>query len=74
MFMDDLKLYAGSEQGLESMVHTVRLFSEHIGMGFGIDKCTKLTLRRRKVTASDEIKLREIKSLDEGKSNKYLGG
>ena len=71
MFMD-----ARSEQGLESLVHTVRIFSEDIGMDFGIDKCAKLMLRRGKVTASDGIKLpegREIKSLDEGCSYKYLG-
>ena len=38
MFMDDLKLYAKSEQGLESLVHTLRVFSEDIGMDFGIEK------------------------------------
>ena len=59
MFMDDLKLYAKSEQGLESLVHTVRVFSEDIGMDFGIKKCAKLLLRRGKV-------------LDEGTSYKYL--
>ena len=53
MFMEDHKLYAESEQGLESLVHTVRVFSKDIGIEFGIEKCAKLLLRRGKVTASE---------------------
>ena len=34
-----LKLYAKSEKGLGSLVQTVRIFSDDIGMEFGIDKC-----------------------------------
>ena len=29
LFMDDLKLYSRSEKGLNSLVQTVRVFSEH---------------------------------------------
>ena len=36
LFMDDLKLYSWSEKELDSLVHTVRVFSEDIGMEFGI--------------------------------------
>ena len=36
LFMDDLKLYSQSEKGLDSLVHTVCVFSEDIGMEFGI--------------------------------------
>ena len=32
LFMDDLKLYSQSEKGLESLVQTVRVFSEDTGM------------------------------------------
>ena len=34
LFMDDLKLYSRSEKGLDSLVKTVRVFSEHIGVQF----------------------------------------
>ena len=37
--MDDLKLYSQSEKGLDSLVQTVRVFSEDIGMEFGIEVC-----------------------------------
>ena len=33
--MDDLKLYAKNEKGLESLVQTVQIFSDNIGMEFG---------------------------------------
>ena len=36
LFMDDLKLYSRSEKGLDSLVQTVRVFSEDIGMELGI--------------------------------------
>ena len=34
LFMDDLKMYSRSEKGLDSLVHTVCVFSEDIGMEF----------------------------------------
>ena len=37
LFMDDLKLYSRSEKGLEQLVQTVRVFSEDIGMDFGVE-------------------------------------
>ena len=35
--MDDLKLYAKSERELDSLIQTVRSFSD-VGMVFGLDK------------------------------------
>ena len=37
LFMDDLKMYSRSEKGLDSLVHTVCVFSEDIGMEFRIE-------------------------------------
>ena len=37
--MDDLKLYSRSEKGLDSLVQTVRVFSEDVGIQFGIEVC-----------------------------------
>ena len=45
LFMDDLKLYSRSDKGLlDSLVQTVRDFSEDIGMEFGIEKCAMLVM------------------------------
>ena len=37
--MNDLNLYSRSEKGVNSLVQTVRVFSEDIGMEYDIEKC-----------------------------------
>ena len=74
--MDDLKLYSRSEKGLDSLVQTVRVFSEDIGMEFGIEKCVMLVMEKGKIVKSVGIEFPDgkvIKSLQEGESYKYLG-
>ena len=75
-FMDDLKLYSRSEKRLDSLVLKVRVFSEDIGMEFGIEKCAMLVMQKGKIMKSVGIELSDgtvIKSLQEGESYKYLG-
>ena len=57
LFMDDLKLYSQSEKGLDSLVHTARVFSEDVGMEFRIEKCTMLVIEKGKIVKSVGIKL-----------------
>ena len=52
LFMDDLKLYSRSEKGLDSLVQTVHVFSEDIGMEFGIEKCAMLVMEKEKIVKS----------------------
>ena len=76
LFIDDLKLYSQSEEELDSLVQTVRVFSEDIGMEFGIEKCAMLVMKKGKIVKSVGIELPDgkvIKSLQEGESYKYLG-
>ena len=76
LFMDDLELYNRSEKGLDSLVQTVRVFSEDIRMEFGIEKRAMLVTEKRKIVKSVGIELPDskvIKSLQEGESDKYLG-
>ena len=76
LFMDDLKLYAKNKKGLDSLVQTVRIFSDDIGMEFGIYTCTTLVLKRGKLTKFDEISLPDgtvMKVLIEEAVYKYLG-
>ena len=49
LFMDDLKLYSRNERGLDSLVQTVRVFSEDIGMEFDIEKCPMLVMEKGKI-------------------------
>ena len=55
--MDDLKLYGGSEKGLDSLVQTVRVLSEDIGMVFGKEKCPMLVMEKGKIVKSVGIEL-----------------
>ena len=42
--MDDLKLFAKNENEIDSLVQTVRIFSDDIGMKFGLEKCVILSI------------------------------
>ena len=64
--MDDLKLYSRNEKGLDSLFQTIRLFSEGIGMEFGIKKCT---IEFSIELPDDKV----IKSLQECEYYKYFG-
>ena len=55
--MVDLNLYTNSEKRLESLVHTLRIFSTTIGLDFFFTKCAKLVVRRGKVVAAEGIEL-----------------
>ena len=66
LLMDDLKLYSRSEKKSDSLVETVRAFSEDIGMEFGIEKCAMLVMEKGKIVKSVGIELPDgkvIKSL-----------
>ena len=72
--MDNLKLYASNEESLESLIQTVRVFSNDIMMEFGVEKCTVLTMKKGKMANSDGIALANktaMKGLKEGDSYKY---
>ena len=61
---------------MDSLVQTVRVFSEDIGMKFGIEKCAMLVMEKGKIVKSVGIELPDgqvVKSFQEGGSYKYLG-
>ena len=49
LVMDDLKLYSPNEKGLESLVQTIRVSSEDVGMEFGIEKCAVLVMEKERL-------------------------
>ena len=74
--MADLNLHSQSKKGLDSLVQTVRVFSEDIGMEFDVEKCAKLVMEKGKIVKSVGIEFPDgkvIKSLQERDSYKYLG-
>ena len=75
LLMDALKLYAKSERELDSLIQTVRIFSDDVGMVFGLDKCAVLVLKRGKIVQTDGIELPDGKRMREVNldGHKYLG-
>ena len=73
--MDDLKLFAKSEERIDTLVRTVHIFSTDIGMEFGMKKCGILTMKRGKVVKCDGIKLpnNEVVKEVEKEGYSYLG-
>ena len=74
--MDDIKLFAKNEQELETLIHTVRIYSRDIGMEFGIEKCAMLVMKigKRKLTDGMELLNKDkIKTLAENETYKYFG-
>ena len=74
-YMDDLKLYGKTKSDIEGLISTVRIFSDDIGMRFGLQKCASIVLKRGKRVEDEGIHLAEDKMIEDvGIENyKYLG-
>ena len=76
MYMDDIKLFAKNEKELETLIHTVRIYSQDIGMEFGLEKWAMLVMKSGKWHRTDRIELPnqdKIRTLRENETYKYLG-
>ena len=75
MYMDDIKLFAKNEKELETLIHTVRIYSQDIGMKFGIEKCAMLVMKTGKRHITNGMKLpnqENIRMLGKKETYKYL--
>ena len=57
-------MYCRREKGLDSLVNTVRVFSEDIGMEFGIQKRAILVMENGKILNSVDIELPDGKVIN----------
>ena len=53
MCMDDIKLFAKNEKVLETLIHAVKIYSQHTGMEFGMEKCAMLIMKSGKRHLTD---------------------
>ena len=75
-YVDDLKLYGTNQNQLKGLDNTVKMVSDDIKMGFGLDKCAKATFRRGKKIAAEGIALNDnqvIQDVEQAETYKYLG-
>ncbi len=75
LFMDDLKLYAKSEDDLDALVNLVETYSKDICMEFGMDKCAVVHMKKGKRVRSEGIVLPSGQVMNDVDENgyKYLG-
>ena len=74
--MDDIKLYADSDENLQKLIQIVHEYSNDIHMEFGLDKCAKCTLKKGVKAETDGFQLEDgsiIEDLQEDATYKYLG-
>ena len=43
-----VKLFAKNEKELETLIHIVRIYSQYIGVEFGIEKCALFVMKNGK--------------------------
>ena len=61
---------------LETLIHAVRIYSQDIGMEFGIEKYAMLVMKSGKRHMTDGMELPNhdrIRTLEENETYKYLG-
>ena len=76
MYMDDIKLFAKNEKELETLILTVRIYSQDIGLEFGIEKCAMLVMKSGKRHLADGMEppnQDKVKTHAENETYKYLG-
>ena len=76
MCMDDIKLLAWNEKERETLIYTIRIYTQDIGMEFGIEKCALFVMKSGKRHLTDGIELpnqEKIRTLAENETYKYLG-
>ena len=74
-YMNDIKLFAKNENGLETLIQAMRIYSEYIGMEFGIEKCAMLIMKSAKPQMTQGIELpnkKKIRTLGKKETYKYL--
>ena len=57
MNMDDIKLFAKNEKEMETLIHAVRIYSQDIGMEFGIENFVMLVMKSGKQHMTDGMEL-----------------
>ena len=48
MYRADIKLFAKNEEELDTLIHAVRINSQHLGMEFDIEKCAMRVMKSGK--------------------------
>ena len=57
MYMGDIKLFAKNKKEFETLIQTMRIYSQDIAMEFGIEKCSMLVMKSGKWHMTEGVEL-----------------
>ena len=75
MYIDNIKIFSKNKNRLKTFIKTIRIYSQYIGMEFGIETCHVNKLKK-KWGEEKELELanqESMRTLGEKKNSKYLG-
>ena len=73
MYMDDIKVFAKNENELETLIQTLRIYSQDIGMQLPIEKCVMLKWKvEKEKQRKDQPDQERIRTLGEMEKYKYF--
>ena len=76
MYRDDIKLFAKNQKESETLIHTVRIYSQNIGIEFSIEKFDVLIIKSDKGHMAEGMELpnqEKIRTPGEKETKKYSG-
>ena len=76
MYIDDIKRFSKNERKLETLIQAVRIYSQGVGMEFGIEKCAILIMKSGKRHLTDGMELPnedKIRTFGEKETYNFLG-
>ena len=72
--MNDIKLFLKNDKELETLIHAVRMYSQDIGIDFGIEKCAMLVKKSGTTKwRNGTIKSRQNRNTQKKWNLQYLG-
>ena len=73
MFMEDTRLFAKNKKDLETLIQVIKIYSQDIGMEFGIDKCAMFIMKigEREIREEREL-LKSRKKQNDMRKGKLL--
>ena len=72
--MDDIKLFAKKKKELKTLIQTIRIYSQHIGMEFDIEKCAEFIMKSGKgktMDGAEKPNQERIRTLEKKENYKY---
>ena len=60
MSLDNIKQFTKNKKDLETLIQSLRIYIQDLGMGFGREKCIMLKLRSEKRQRTEGIELSKI--------------